>query len=266
MTSREDDVPGSEETFTFDDTNSHQSDSFNEIVSCPFRTLSSVDCPWTGTLSDTGDHVRRAHGSETSDLPVKFIVTLQNIPTAQHYRKAVYIWGRLFYLNWILKNGTFLFSVFHFEPQNEPSGFTYNFRISGHKRKVSITDACRSYLQEQSEVSRLGGYLALNYSTVEKYIDQSKGLSCRIYIRGMHATGSSAYDMTEEYMSVPSQVCRPSIISSPHLILSASSNHSPHSSIKLSSVIYFLSFHLLCGFFVMFSFSFLFKQLATCCI
>jgi hypothetical protein len=264
MTSREHDVAGSEETFTSDDINSHQSESLYESRYCPFRTLSGVDCPWTGILSEIGAHVRSDHSSETSDLPVKFTVTLQNISTAEHYRKAVFIWDKLFYLIWVLKHATLYFTVFHFEPQNESSGFTYKFRITGYKRKVSVTDTCRSYLQEKREVLKLGDYLALHYSTVEKYLDQNKGLSCHIYIRGMPATGNPSHDMTDEYEAVACEVSHVPDNSFPRFPLSASSNHSPHSSIKLSSVIYFLSFYLLLGFFERFFFS-LFISLATYC-
>lgn len=265
MTTREYDVAGSEEIFTFDDINSHQSERLYERRYCPFRTLSGVDCPWTGILSDIGAHVRSDHSSETSDLPVKFTVTLQNISTAEHYRKAIFIWDKLFYLIWVLKNATLYFTVFHFEPQNESSGFTYKFRVTGFKRKVSVTDTCRSYLQEKREVLKLGEYLALDYGTVKKYLDQNKGLSCRIYIRGMHSTGNPSRDKSDEYQAVACGVSHLPDNSFPRFPLSASCNHSPNSSIKLSSVISFISCYLLLGFFVCFFFSFLFNRLATFC-
>jgi hypothetical protein len=265
MTSREHDVAGSEETFTFYDIKNHQSESLYESRYCPFRTLSGVDCPWTGILSDIGAHVRSDHSSETSDLPVKFTVTLQNISTAEHYRKAVFIWDKLFYLIWVLKNATLYFTVFHFEPQNESSGFTFKFRITGYKREVSVTDTCLSYLQDKREVLKLGGYLALGYSMVENFLDQNKGLSCHIHIRGMHSTGNPSHVMTNEYEAVASEVSHLPDNSLPCFLLSASSNNSPHSSIKLSSVISFLSSYLLYGFFVLVFFSFLFERFATLC-
>jgi hypothetical protein len=263
MTSREHDVAGCEQTFTSDDINSLQSESLYESRYCPFRTLSGVDCLWTGTLSDIGDHVRSEHGSETTaGLPVKFTVTLQNISTAEHYRKAVFISDKLFYLIWVLKNATLYFTVFHFEPQNGSSGFTYRFRITGYKREVSVLDTCLSYLQQQREVLKLEGYLALHYSMVEKYLDQSKGLSCHIYIRGTHATKNPSHDITDEYEAVASEVSHLFATSSPHFPLSASSNHSPHSSTKFFSVMSFLLSYLLCGFIVLFFLS-MFIHLAT---
>jgi hypothetical protein len=261
MTSREHD----EGTSAFDDINSHQSESLNESRYCPFRTLSGDDCPWTGLLSDIGAHVRSDHGIETSGHPVKFTVTLQNVSAAEHYHKAVFIWGKLFYLIWVLKNATLYFTVFHFEPQNESSGFTYKFRITGYKKKISVTDTCRSYMQDKREVLKLGGYLALHYSTVEKYFDQNKSLSCHIYIRGMHSTGNPSHDMTDVCETLDCEVSHLPDNSVPRFALFASSNHSPHSPIKLSSVTSFLSFYLLLGFFVQFSFSFLFDRLATFC-
>jgi len=264
MTSREHDLAASEGTFKFDDTNSHQSESLYESRYCPFRILSGVDCSWTGILSDIGAHVRSDHSSETSDLPVKFTVALQNISTAEHYRKAVFIWGKLFYLIWVLTNATLYFTVFHFEPQNESSGFTYKFRISGYKRKVSVTDTCRNYLQDKSEVLKLGEYLALHYGTVKKYLDQNKGLSCHIYIRGMHSTGNHSHK-ADEYEAVASAVSHLPDNSIPRFPLSASSNHSPHSSTELSSVTSFLSSYFFCGFFVLFFFSLLFNRFAAFC-
>lgn len=265
MTFREHDRAGSEDTSTSDDINSHHSKSLYESRCCPFRTLSGVDCPWTGILSDIGAHVRSDHSSETSDLPVKFTLTLQDISKAEHYRKAVFIWDKLFYLVWVLKHATLYFTVFHFEPQNESSGFTYKFRITGYKKKVSVTDTCRSYLRDKREVLKLGEYLALHYGTVNKYLDQNKGLSCHIYIRGMHSTGNPSHDVADEYEAVASEVSHLPDKSFPRFPLSASSDHSPHSSIKLSSVMSFLWSYLLYGFFVLFVFSFLFDRFATFC-
>jgi hypothetical protein len=265
MTSREHDVAGCEQTFTSDYINSLQSESLYESRYCPFRTLSCVDCPWTGILSDIGGHVRSEHGSETtSGFPVKFTVALQNISTAEHYRKAVFISDKLFYLIWVLKNATLYFTVFHFEPQNESSGFTYRFRITGYKKEVSVLDTCLSYWQHQREALKLEGYLALHYSMVEKYLDQSKGLSCHIHILGTHATKNPSHDMTDECEAVASEFSHLSAISSPHFPLSASSNQSPHSSTKSFSVISFLFSYLLCGFFVLFLF-FVFIHFATYC-
>jgi hypothetical protein len=266
MTSREHDLAGSEETFTFDDINSLQSESLDESRHCPFRTLSGVDCPWTGILSDIGAHVRSGHSSETSDdFPVKFTVTLQNISTAEHYRKAIFIWDKLFYLIWVLKKGTLYFTVFHFEPKNESLGFTYKFKIVGGKTEVSVTDICRSYLQEERELLKLEGYLALHYRTVEKYIDQNNGLSCHINIRGTHSTGNPSRNMTDECETVASVVSHLPDSSFSHFPPSASSNHSPHSPIKFSSVISFLSSYNLYRLFVFFLFSLLFKRLVTFC-
>jgi len=265
MSSREHDLAGSEGTFTYDDTNIHQSESLYESRYCPFRALSGVDCPWTGILSDIEAHVRSDHGSETSDFPFKFTVTLRNIFTTENYRKAAFIGGKLFYLIWVLKNETLYFTVFHFEPPNESLGFTYRFRIIGYKRKVSVLDTCRSYLEDKREVLKPGEYFALHYATVKKYLDQNKGLSCHIHIRGMHSTRNPSQDIIDEYEAVASELSHLPDNSILRFLLSASSNHSPHSSKKLSSVIYFLSFYLPCGFFVLFFLSFLFNCFAAFC-
>ena len=264
MSSREHDLAGSEGTFTYDDTNIHQSESLYESRYCPFRTLSGVDCAWTGILSDVGAHVRSDHGGETTDLPVKFTVTLQNISTAEHYHKAVFIWDKLFYLIWILKNATLYFTVFHFGPPSGSSGFTYKLIITGYKRKVSVTDTCRSYLQDKREVLKLEEYFALHDVTVKKYLDQNKGLSCHIFMRGMHST-RNPFHMTGGYEAVASGVSHLRDNSIPHFLLSASSTHSPYSSIKPSSVISFLSSFFFYGFFVVFFLSFLFNRFAIFC-
>ncbi|GFG39717.1 hypothetical protein Cfor_11122 [Coptotermes formosanus] len=232
---------------------------------CPFRTLSGVNCPWTGILSDIGGHVRSAHSSETSGTtPVKFKVTLPNISAREHYRKAVFIWNKLFYLIWVCKNATLYFTVFHFELPHESAGFKYTFRISSCKREVAVTDTCHSYLQDQGEVLQPGGCLTLHYSTVRTYLDQNKRLSCLIYIRGIHPTASRLQDITE-YVAVASEISHIPGSSASHLLPSASSNHSPHSSRTLSCVISFLSFHLFCGFFLRLFFSFLISYIATYC-
>jgi hypothetical protein len=239
---------GCEETFSISDRFKHQSDYLYEGKECPFRKLSGVNCTWTGILSDIAAHVRSEHGTEASDSQVKFTEILQNTSTTERYYKAVFIWDKLFYLIWAFQNSMLYFTVYHFEPQNESAGFTYTFRISGFKREVSVTDTCRSYLQDEGEVLRPGRCLTLHYSTVQKYLDKSKSLSCHIHIRGIYSTGFRSQDMTD-YVHVASEISNPSGSSSPHHPLSSSSSHSPHSSKTFSPVVSFLSFHLLCGFF-----------------
>ena len=250
---------GCKETFTAHDINNHQSDCLYESRECPFKKLSSVDCHWTGILSDIGGHVKSEHGRETISTQVKFTLTLQNISKTGLYQKALFIWDRLFYLIWILKNATLYFTVLHFEPQNDHTRYTYEFTIRGSKRNISVTEICHSYLKDQSEVLKLGGFLALGYTTVEKYLDDSKSLLCFIHIRGICATPIRFQDMTDYAAAGP-------VISNPLDCFPSRLSQSaffPNPSTKFFSVIYFFSFYYLCGLSVRLFFFFLINCLTA---
>jgi hypothetical protein len=54
---------GCEETFTADNRESHLAVCLFQSRECPFRKLSGVDCPWTGSLSDIAVHIVAEHES-----------------------------------------------------------------------------------------------------------------------------------------------------------------------------------------------------------
>jgi hypothetical protein len=55
---------GCEETITVEDRENHLADCLFQRRECPFRKLSGVECPWTGTLSDIALHITVEHNSE----------------------------------------------------------------------------------------------------------------------------------------------------------------------------------------------------------
>jgi hypothetical protein len=174
---------GCEQTFTVDEISSHESECFYQSRECPFRKLSDVDCPWTGALSIIGRHVRSDHGNETGEHSGAFEVTLNNFNTAQRYYKAIFTWGKLFYLVWETTYSTFYFSVFLVGQNNEAEDFLYDFKICKKRENISITGKCRSYLEAKSEVLKPGECVTLHYRTVEKHLRQNSELLCEIEIR-----------------------------------------------------------------------------------
>jgi hypothetical protein len=154
-----------------------------QSTECPFPKLSRINCPWTGILCEIGGHVRSVHGSETSECTGCFEVKLQNFYTGRRYFKAIFIGDKLFYFVWEISFDTFYFSVFHVGHRNEARDFIYKLKICKHIEKISITDTCRSYLEPKWKVLRRGECVTLHYSTVQKYVDQNRDLSCEIEVR-----------------------------------------------------------------------------------
>ncbi|GFG39721.1 hypothetical protein Cfor_11126 [Coptotermes formosanus] len=161
----------------------HQSECLFQSRECPFRKFSDDKCSWSGILSDIGGHVRSEHGRKIIEHTSGLAVTLQNFNTAQRYFKAISIWGELFYLVWETTNLTFYFSVFHVGHKKEAEEFIYEFKLGKYRDTISVTGACRSYLQAEREVVKLNECVALHYRTVQRYISESKNLSCEIEIR-----------------------------------------------------------------------------------
>ena len=160
----------------------HQSTEF------PFTKLSRINCPSTGILCGIGGHVRSVHGSETSELTEWFEVKLQNFYTARRYCKAIFIEDKLFYLVWGVSFDTFYFALFHVGHKNESEDFIYQFKICKLMESISITGTCRSYLEPKWKVLRRGECVTLHYSTVQKYVNENRDLSCEIEIRNRCCT------------------------------------------------------------------------------
>jgi hypothetical protein len=134
-------------------------------------------------MFEIGSHVRSEHDSEVSEHTGWFEVTLPNFNTAKRYRKAMFIWGSLFYLVWEVSFDTFYFSVFHVGRKNEAENFVYEFKVCKPKENISITGTCRSYLEAKWKILRPGECVTLHYRTVQKYVSQNADLSCEIEIR-----------------------------------------------------------------------------------
>ena len=176
-------LAGCEETLTVNDIKNHRSECLFESRQCPFKEFSDVKCPWSGILSDIGGHVRSEHRTEVSEHTSGFEVILQNFSTEKRYFKAIFIWGKLFYLVWQTTQLTFYFSVFHVGHKNEADEFIYEFKLGKYRETIAINGICRSYLQAKSKTPRLDECVTLHYNTVQKYLSQSEDLSCEIEIR-----------------------------------------------------------------------------------
>jgi hypothetical protein len=153
-----------------------------QSTECPFTKFSDVKCPWSGTLSDIAAHVRSKHGTEFSEHSRGFAVTLQNFNKAQRYCKAIFMWDKLFYLVWEITHLTFYFFVFHVGHKKEDGEFIYEFKLGNYTDRMSISGICRSYLWTYKEVLKTGECVTLLYSTVQKYANERKNLSCEITI------------------------------------------------------------------------------------
>jgi len=63
---------GCKETFTLEDRDNHLAECLFDCKECPFRKLSGVDCPWTGTLSDKAVLLVVEQGNEPTEMPGHF--------------------------------------------------------------------------------------------------------------------------------------------------------------------------------------------------
>ena len=196
---------GCTETFTADDIIKHQSVCLYESKQCPFRKLSAVNCPWTGTLSDIAAHVRSEHGTEATEDVGLFKVKLLDISRDRHYHHAVLILGELFYLVWETRAEAFSFAVFQFGRKNETEVFKYGIKIGNSEEYVAMRRKCHSYLEGGLKDLQPGKCVTLNYGTIQEYLSESGDLSCEIEIGRELLNGFILEDM-QEYLPVVSLV------------------------------------------------------------
>jgi hypothetical protein len=156
---------------------------FYQSRECPFRKLSDVNCPWTGALTLIDSHVKSNHADQTAEHSGAFEVKLQNFNKARRFCKAIFTLGKLFYLVWETTQQTFYFTVFCIGHKDEADRFIYDFVIGKQRESISITGTCRSYLEGKSDVLNSGECVTLQYSIVQKFVNQKTNLSCEIEIR-----------------------------------------------------------------------------------
>jgi hypothetical protein len=201
---------GCGETFTVNHKNSHKSECLFQSTHCPFRKFSEVKCPWYGSLSDIAGHVRSEHGREFSEHRSGGVeLTLQNFNKEQRYCKAIFMWGKLFYLVWETTQLTFYFSVFHVGHMKEEEEFVYEFKLGKYRDKILIRGLCRSYLWAKSEVLKIGECVTLHYRTAQKYVNESQNLPCEIEIL-KKCTFDFSFVPTERILAAPSKNPAPS--------------------------------------------------------
>jgi hypothetical protein len=188
---------GCEEAFTVRDRTTHQSECLFQSRECPFRTLSEVNCSWTGTLSDIAAHVRNQHDSETTDTDRIFKVKLVDVLKARRYRQAVFILGELFYMAWETGPLTFKFAVFHFGPKKETEVFKYGIKIGNHEEYIAVSRKCHSYVQDGFTHVLPWKCVTLHYNTIQEYLSESADLSCEIEIGRQALNGLIQEEMRE---------------------------------------------------------------------
>jgi hypothetical protein len=173
---------GCEETFTADNRDSHLAVCLFQSRECPFRKLSGVDCPWTGTLPDIVVHIRGEHDSETVEMSAHFRVELLDFVEGSRYRRVVICLGELFYLTWERKGAILCFGVFHFGPKNETTDFKYGIKIGSSAAYDAATRKCHNYLDGDLAQLQLRDCVTFNYNRIQDYLNANGYLSCEIEI------------------------------------------------------------------------------------
>jgi hypothetical protein len=192
---------GCEVTFTADNTDSHLAVCLFQSRECPFRKLSGVDCPWTGTLSDIVVHIRGEHDSETAEVPAHFRVDLLDFVEGSRYRKVVNCLGEMFYLAWERDGDILSFGVFHFGPKYETNDFKYGIKIGSSEYCVSVTRKCHSYLDGDLKELQHTDCVTFYYNTILYCLNASGYLSCEIEI-GREKLDGFVSEELQEFLQV----------------------------------------------------------------
>jgi mannose-6-phosphate isomerase-like protein (cupin superfamily) len=128
-------------------------------------------------------HAVRRYQMLMFQVPISmFQVTLQNVSPGKNYGKAILIDNQLFLLVWEIREDTFYFAVFYAGHEKEATGVTYEFEIYRKALKFAISGVCHSYLQEKRKVLTPGECVTIHYGAVQKFVSESKELTCVIKI------------------------------------------------------------------------------------
>jgi hypothetical protein len=183
---------GCEETFTADNRESHMAVCLFRGRECPFRKLSGVDCPWTGTLSDIAVHIKGKHARDCSMVPGNLLIVLYSLARGMSYSRAIFTLGKLFYLTCKVEGDFFSFGVFHIGPEVETQAFKFSIKMGGSKEYISVTRKCHSYLEGELKDLHPGKYVSIYYDTILDFVGESGNLTFEIEIRRETLDGFSS--------------------------------------------------------------------------
>jgi hypothetical protein len=193
---------GCKETFVLKDMDNHLAECLLQKQQCPFRKLSDVDCPWTGTLSDITLHILGEHDSETAEMPGHFKVELRDFAVGNSYRRVVHTLEEIFYLAWEKMGDLFSFGVFHIGPKGETMKFKYGFKMCNSAEYVAVIRKTHSYLEGGLKDILPGKCVTLHYGKIKECLGENGNLSCEIEIGERELEGFVVEDMQENL-----QVC-----------------------------------------------------------
>jgi hypothetical protein len=157
-------------------------------------------------MPDITLHILTEHESETAEMAGHFKVELLDFAIGMSYRRAVLIFGELFYLAWETEGDFFSFGVFHFGPKSETNDFEYGIRIGNSAKYVAVYRKCHSYLEGGLKDMQPGKCVTLRYGTIQECRGEHGNLSCEIEIGKWKLEGFVSEDM-REYLQVCFAIC-----------------------------------------------------------
>lgn len=173
---------GCKEKFTVHDRNKHLSVCLYRSRKCPVSTISSVDCSWTGIVSDIEPHIEDKHSCDVFPVPNHFLLELHNLDRGLSYPNAVFTLGELFYLDFKAEGDAFKFGVFHIGPEEETEVFKYGIKIGSFEVYISVTRNCYSHLEGDPMDLKSEKCVKIYYDTILDFVDESGHLLCELEI------------------------------------------------------------------------------------
>jgi hypothetical protein len=189
---------GCKATFTVDDRGNHLAECLFQSRECPFRKLSGVDCPWTGTVSDIAVHAVAEHECEAIEVPAHFRMKLLDFVVGSRYRRAVFYLGELFYLTWETEGDVLRFGVFHFGTKNETNDFIYGIKIGNSAAYDAATRKCHNYMEGGLKDIQPFNCVTLNFGTIQERPGEQGEFSCEIEIGKCKLDGFVSEDVQED--------------------------------------------------------------------
>jgi E3 ubiquitin-protein ligase SIAH1 len=157
----------------------HQSECRFRIYTCPFL-IASIECPWTGIITDIKDHIKSEHNeaSDARDVLGIHNARLPNFETSSAWCQALFTMNEVFFRLSKVIDGFLYCCVLYVGPKVKASMYNYILTIRNNEGKGSVcaVNETVEYRSDVSEIIRNGNCAVFHCEFAKTCINENDEL------------------------------------------------------------------------------------------